>query len=46
MKFVEVHELDGEPAEIVPHAGQDRFDLGVGFFREGGAEVVAAMRCS
>ena len=42
MKFVEVRELDGEPAEIVPHAGQDLFDLGVGFFRKGGAQVLAA----
>ena len=42
MEFVEVRELDGEPAEIVPHAGQDLFDLGVGFFRKGGAQVLAA----
>ena len=41
MKFVEVRELDGDPAEIVPHAGQDLFDLGVGFFRKGRTQVLA-----
>ena len=37
MEFIEVHELDRNPAEIVPHPGEDFFDLGVGFFRKGGA---------
>ena len=35
-------ELDRDAAEIVPHPAEDFFDLGVGFFRVGGAQVFAA----
>ena len=35
-------ELDGDAAEIVPHPAEDFFDLGVGFFRISGAQVLAA----
>ena len=41
-EFIEVRELDRDAPEIVPHAGEDLLDLGVGFFRKGGAQVVAA----
>ncbi len=41
-EFVEMRELNGDPAEIVPHAGEYPLDLGVGFFRECGAQVVTA----
>ena len=41
-KIVEMGELDGDAAEIVPHAAEDFFDLGGGFFRVGGAQVFAA----
>ncbi len=37
-----MHELGGDAAEIVPHAGEDFLDLGVGFFRERGAQLLAA----
>ena len=33
-------------AEIVPNAGEDLFDLGGRFFRESGAQIVAADWCS
>ena len=39
---VDVREFGGDAAEIVPHAAQDRLDLGVGFFGERGLEVIAA----
>ena len=42
LKFVEMRELGGDAAEIVPDAGEDLFDLGVGFFRECGAQIFAA----
>ena len=41
-EFVEMGELDGDAAEIVPHAAEDFFDLGVGFFRKRGAQLLAA----
>ena len=41
-EFIEMGELDRKAPEIVPHADQDRLDLGIGFFRECGAEIVAA----
>ena len=34
-EFVEMGELDGDAAEIVPDAAEDFFDLVVGFFRKG-----------
>jgi hypothetical protein len=40
-EFVEVHELGSHAAEIVPCAGEDVLDFGVGFFRECGAQIVA-----
>ena len=39
---IEMGELGADPAEIVPDAGQDGFDLLRRFFREGGGEIVAA----
>ena len=41
-KLVEMRELYRDAAEIVPDAGEDLFDLGVGFLREGGAQIIAA----
>jgi len=42
LEAVEVGELGGHAAEIVPHAAQDFLDLGGGFFRKGGGEIGAA----
>ncbi len=42
LKLVEMRELDGDAAEIVPDAGEDRLDLGVGFVRECSVQIVAA----
>jgi hypothetical protein len=39
---VEMGEFGADAAEIVPHAGEDRFDLLGRFFREGGLEILAA----
>src|SRR6266446_4162576 len=39
--MIEMSDLGGDAAEIVPHAAQDGFDLGVAFVRIGGAQVVA-----
>src|SRR5208282_1829610 len=41
-EFVEMGELDRNAAEIVPHAGEDFFDLSVGFFGKGGAQILPA----
>ncbi len=41
-EFVEMGELDRDAAEIVPHAAEDLLDLGGGFLRKGGAQIVAA----
>ena len=41
-KIVEMGELDHDAAEIVPHPAEDCFDLGGGFFRVGGAQILAA----
>ncbi len=37
-----MRELDRDAPEIVPHAGEDFFDLVFGFLREGGAQILAA----
>ena len=39
---VEMRDLGADPAEIVPHAAQNRFDLGVGLFRKSRAQIGAA----
>ena len=41
-ELIEVRELDRNASEIVPDAGEDFFDLGVGFIGKGGAQVFAA----
>ena len=41
-KLVEMRELYRDAAEIVPDAGEDLLDLGVGFFREGCVQIIAA----
>jgi len=40
-EFIEVGELDRDPPEIVPDAGEDLLDLSLGFFRKGGTQVLA-----
>ena len=39
---VDMREFGGDAAEIVPDAGEDRFDLAGGFFRKGGGKLLAA----
>ena len=39
---VEMGELGADTAEIVPHAGENRFDLLGRFLREGGLQILAA----
>src|SRR6202011_5880216 len=39
---IEMRDLGADAAEIVPHAAQDRFDLGVALVREGRTQIVAA----
>ncbi len=41
---IEMRDLGGDAAEIVPHAAQNGFDLGVALVRKGGAQVVAPDR--
>ena len=40
-ELVEMSELDRDAAEIVPHAGEDFFDLILGLLRKGGAQILA-----
>src|SRR5262249_14960173 len=39
---IKMRELCRDPAQIVPYPAQDCIDLGRRFFREGGAEIIAA----
>src|ERR1700730_14025534 len=41
-KFVKMCEFDGNAAEIVPHATENVFDLGVRLFRKSGPQLFAA----
>ncbi len=40
-EFVEMGELNADPSEIVPYAGEDPFDLGGAFVRISGAQIIA-----
>ena len=39
---IEMREFRGDAPKIVPDAGQDGLDLGGGFLREGGAQILAS----